>query len=63
MHLTIFQISIFWPKQTAIQVRLKANIFTSAHHQRNSRCLSMDHISKHVSDLSNQENKRATEKL
>ena len=30
----------------------KANTFASAHHWRNSRCLSMDHLSKHASDLS-----------
>ena len=28
----------------------KANTFASAHHWRNSRCLSIDHLSKHVSE-------------
>ena len=40
----------------------KANTFASAHHWRNSRCLSMDHLSKHVSDLSDQESRRAKKK-
>ena len=55
--------SAFWPKHTAIQMGLKANTFASAHHWRNGRCLSMDHLSKHVRDPRNQEGKRATDKL
>ena len=54
---------LFGPSIPQFKWDLKANTFASAHHWRNGRCLSLDHLSKHVRDPRNQEDKRATDKL